>query len=70
MQMTTSGKLYAKQLQRQMDLDMEELHSYEARQYDVGDDRKVQPAYMQADYFEEKKVEAKYKALRRGEQYE
>lgn len=67
MRMTTSGKLYANQLQTQMDKDMEGLLSYEARQYDVGDSRKVQPAYMQADYFEEKKVEAKYKALRRGE---
>lgn len=70
MRMTTSGKLYAKQLQKQMDLDMEELHSYEARLYDAGSNQKVQPAYIQADYFEEKKVEAKYKALRRGEQYE
>lgn len=70
MRMTTSGKLYVNQLQKQMDTDMEELLSYEARQYDAGDKRKVQPAFMLGDYFEEKKEESKMRALRRGEQYE
>lgn len=70
MRMTTSGKLYVNQLQKQMNTDMEELLSYEARQYDAGDKRKVQPAFMLEDYFEEKKEESKMRALRRGEQYE
>lgn len=59
-------ELYSKQLQKTMDQDFQDLLEYEAQQYDAGSTRKVQPAYMQGDMFEEKKIESE---LKRQQQY-
>jgi hypothetical protein len=46
-----------------MDQDDQEFLEYEAKQYDRGDTRKVQPAYMQGDIFEYMKMESEHRRL-------
>lgn len=54
-------ELYSKKIQKTLDQDMQDLHEYEAAQYDRRDNRKIQPAYMQEDMFEQERREAEFR---------
>lgn len=65
-------KIYAKELQKQMDADMEELITEEAMRYDRGQQHGInaEPAYMGEDVFAYKKREAQRRAALRRDQHE
>jgi neutral trehalase len=60
MKSMNASQFYEKQLQRQMDEDMEEL--IQAEQHT---NRKLQPAYMNGDLFKEKKMDSEYRRIQR-----
>lgn len=66
MKSMNAHELYSKQAQKTMDQDFQDLLEAEAQQYDRGGTRKIQPAYMLGDMFEEKKIESE---LRRQQRY-
>lgn len=67
MKQFTAANLYAKQLDQVMKQDMEDLLVHEANEYDRGATRgtRLQPAYMQGDYFEEKREESELRRRKR-----
>jgi hypothetical protein len=56
-------QLHRKEIEKTMAQDDQEFLEYEAQQYDRHSTRKIQPAYMQNDAFEDKKIESEQRRL-------